>query len=395
SQRRRDSHAVPLHFCHPSGALEPHVRGASDVDAHELLHELHALLPQCDEVGRTPLGLSGAQLCQLPVDDGNPILQRGGQRRRAAAHHPGIGLVAAKLLLQRRRLLLHSGELGRIRLANAERVEHEQPGDRGGRADTPDAPALAPPPPLGDYGFAHRRPAVSRRTPCRQRLELRHALIQRVELRAARRARRCVRARPGGPLPRPQGQQIVHGAMHHRAAPSSSSMPRSRACARASCDLEKLTVLPICSAISSCVYPSTSCSHTTARDVSLSRSNARSRSIRAGIPEPPGPAAASSCSSSVARTWLRRIRIRALDAAICRIQPHRCPSARYCLMLRTTSRNVSCSTSSASSGLRGIREARLYTGVSNARYSASSASRSPDFARATRMSGTASEMVIS
>src|SRR5256886_4623085 len=82
--------------------------------------------------------------------------------------------------------------------------------------------------------------------------------------------------------------------MHHGAAPSSSSMPRSRACARASCDLEKLTVLPICSAISSCVYPSTSCSHTTARDVALNRSNARSRSTRAGIvecaaPPPPPP----------------------------------------------------------------------------------------------------------
>src|SRR5258708_7080267 len=50
-------------------------------------------------------------------------------------------------------------------------------------------------------------------------------------------------------------------------------------------------------------------------------------------------------------------------------------------MLRTTSRNVSCSTSSASSGARNTRSARLYTGVSNARYSTSSAAKSPDFAR--------------
>src|SRR2546426_1775308 len=38
----------------------------------------------------------------------------------------------------------------------------------------------------------------------------------------------------------------------------------------------------------------------------------------------------------------------ALEDAICRIQPHRCPSPRNERILRTTSRNVSCSTSSAS-----------------------------------------------
>ena len=43
---------------------------------------------------------------------------------------------------------------------------------------------------------------------------------------------------------------------------------RSRPCARASWDLEKLVVLPIMPAISSWVYPSTSCSHTTARETS-------------------------------------------------------------------------------------------------------------------------------
>jgi len=59
------------------------------------------------------------------------------------------------------------------------------------------------------------------------------------------------------------------------------------------------------------------------------------------------------------RTWSRRIRINALVEAMRRIQPQRWPSPRYCLMLRTTSRNVSCSTSSASSGRRSMRRTRL------------------------------------
>src|SRR5213080_4374935 len=349
------------------GASQPHVSGASDVDAHELLHELHALLPQCDEVGGTRLGLRGAQLCQLAVDDGNAVFQGGGERRGAAARHPPVGVVPLELLLQRRRLLFHSRQLGGVDGLGPERPEHEEPRERRGRGEARDAPPLAAPAPLGQHGVPHRGPAVPRRSARRQRLQLRDALVQCLELGPARRASHRVLPRPRGPFPGRERQQVVHRAVHHRATPSSSSMPRRRACARASCDLEKLTVLPICSAISSCVYPSTSCSHTTAREVSLNRSNARSRSMRAGIPAPPGPAAASSCNSSVARTWLRLIRIRALEDAICRIQPHRCPSPRNCLMLRTTSRNVSCSTSSASSGRRSTRSARLYTGVSNAR----------------------------
>src|SRR5205823_10990767 len=382
-------------MCDTSGALQPHVYGPGDVNAHELLHEIDALLPELHQVTRIRRGVGRSHAGQLAVDGRDAIFQGGRERRGRTVHHAGVRVDALELLLERRRFPLDGSEICGVCLPGAERPEHEQPRDRRGRRHTPDAPALAPPPPPGHHGLAYDGPAIPRGTPRRQSLELRYALIQRIELRPTRRARLGVRARPGGRLARPQGQQIVHRAMHHGTAPSASSIPRSRACARASCDFEKLTVLPICSAISSCVYPSTSCSHTTAREVSLNRSKARSRSIRAGIAEPPGPPAASSCSSSVARTWLRRMRISALDAAICRIHPHRCPSARYCLMLRTTSRNVSCSTSSASSGIRSMRRARLYTGVSNARYSASSASRSPDFARATRMSGTASEMVIS
>src|SRR3989440_6227420 len=365
------------------------------MDSHELLHELHPLLPQFDELVGTARGVRRTHPRQLAVDAGDAIFQRGSQRRRPTAHHTRVGVYRPQLLLERRRFPLDRSEICGVCLPGAERPEHEQPGYRRRRRHAPCPPAAAAPAPLREHRIAYHRPAIPRGAPRRHGLELRYALIQRIELRPTRRARFGVRARPGGRLARPQGQQIVHRTMHHGAAPSPSSIPRSRACARASCDFENLTVLPICSAIPSCVYPSTSCSHTTAREVSLTRSNARSRSIRAGIAEPPGPPAASSCSSSVARTWLRRMRISALDAAICLIHPHRCPSARYCLMLRTTSRNVSCSTSSASSGLRSMRRARLYTGVSNARYSASSASRSPDFARATRMSGTASEMVIS
>src|SRR6266702_8141427 len=382
-------------MCNPSGALEPHVSGPRHVNPHQLLHEIHPLLPQFDELRRTRLRVRRPEAGELAVDDGNAIFQRGRDRRRPAAHHPRVGVVALELLLERRRFPLDRSEICGVCLPGAERPEHEQPGYRRRRRHAPCPPTAAAPAPR-EHRIAHHRPAIPRGAPGRQGLELRHALIQRIELPPARRAHLGVRACPAGGLARLQRQQIVHRAMHHDAAPSSSSMPRRRACARASCDLEKLTVRPICSAISSCVYPSTSCSHTTARDVSLNCSKARSRSIRAGTPlTGPWPPAASSSSGSAARTWLRRIRIRAFDAAICRIHPHRCPSPRYCAMLFTTSRNVSCSTSSASSGLRRMRSARLYSGVSNARYSASSASRSPDLARATRMSGTVREMVIS
>ena len=108
-------------------------------------------------------------------------------------------------------------------------------------------------PPLGDDRIADRGPAVARGPERRQRLEAGYALVQRLQLRPARRALVQVPARPGRPFLGPQREQIVHCAVHHGAAPSASSMPRSRACARASCDLEKLTVLPISSPISSCV----------------------------------------------------------------------------------------------------------------------------------------------
>src|SRR6266571_6612581 len=364
-------------MCNPSGALEPHVSGPRHVNPHQLLHEIHPLLPQFDELRRTRLRVRRPEAGELAVDDGNAIFQRGRDRRRPAAHHPRVGVVALELLLERRRFPLDRSEICGVCLPGAERPEHEQPGYRRRRRHAPCPPTAAAPAPR-EHRIAHHGPAIPRGAPGRQGLELRHALIQRIELRPARRAHLGVRACPGGGLARPQRQQIVHRAMHHDAAPSSSSMPRRRACARASCDLEKLTVRPICSAISSCVYPSTSCSHTTARDVSLNRSNARSRSIRAGTapgfmpavpfiaPTPatwPAPTADSSWNSSASRTWSCRIRMSAFEVAICRIEPHRCPSPRYCLMLRTTSRNVSCSTSSASSGRRSTRSARLYTGV--------------------------------
>src|SRR5438034_138202 len=154
-------------------------------------------------------------------------------------------------------------------------------------------------------------------------------------------------------------QQIVHCAVHHPTSIPAPSVRRNFVCARASWDFEKLTDLPIISAISSCVYPSTSCSHTTARPVSLSSCIARSRSSVWPTLCAARPAMMASSNTSASRTCSRRIRIRALVAAICRIQPHRWPSPRYCPMLRTTSRNVSWSTSSASSALRSMRRARL------------------------------------
>src|SRR5436189_2659578 len=235
------------------GALQPHVSGTSDVDAHELLHELHALLPQCDEVGRTCLGSSGAQLCQLAVDDGNAVFQGGGERRGAPARHSPVRIVAAQLLLERRRLLLHAGELGGVHRLRPERPEYQERGDRRRGGETRDAPTLAAPAPLGQDGVPHGGPAVPCRPSRRQRLELRHALVQRLELRPARPASRRVLPRPRRPFAGHERQQVVHRAMHHGATPSSSSIRRRRAWARASCDFEKLTVLPICSAISSWV----------------------------------------------------------------------------------------------------------------------------------------------
>src|SRR6267154_2263768 len=209
-------------MCDNLQGLKPHVSGASDVDAHELLHEVHALLPQCDEIGRTRLGSNGAQLCQLAVDDGNTVFQDGRERRRAAARHPCVRVVALELLLERGRLLLHARELGGVDGFAPERPEHEEPGERRGRGEARETPPPAAEPPLGQNGIPHHRPAVPRRPPRRQRLQLRDALVQRLELRPTDRASRRVLPRPRGPFPGPQRQQVVHRAVHHRETPSSS-----------------------------------------------------------------------------------------------------------------------------------------------------------------------------
>src|SRR5437762_9056631 len=147
---------------------------------------------------------------------------------------------------------LHAGELGGVDRLRPGRPEHEEPGERRSRGQTGDAPPLAAPAPLVENGVPDRGPAVPRRPPRLQRLQARDALVQRLELRPARRAPRHVLPRPRGPFPGRERQDVIHRTVHHRATPSSSSR-RNRTWARASCDLEKLTVLPICSAISSCV----------------------------------------------------------------------------------------------------------------------------------------------
>src|SRR3989454_6831688 len=88
---------------------------------------------------------------------------------------------------------------------------------------------------------------------CALPILMHYTLVQRLHLGPTCRARLEVAASPRRPFSRLQGQQVFHRAMHHRPTPSASSICRRRACARANCDLEKLTVLPICSAISSCV----------------------------------------------------------------------------------------------------------------------------------------------
>src|SRR3989441_3580054 len=323
-------------------ASQPNIGDAGDVRVNQLLHQGHPLLPEFDELVVAQLRRRPAQPGQLAVDDGNAVFQLGHQGSRSAAHDASRGAVALELFLQGRRLLLRPRQLGGVDLPRPERREHDQAGERRRGREADAAPAPHPTPALGDDRVANRGPAVARGPKRRQRLELGDALIQRLQLHPARGALVQVPARPGRPFVGSQREQIVHRAVHHRAAPSMSSMPRSRACARASCDLEKLTVLPISSAISSCVYPSTSCSHTTDRDVSLSRSSARSRSIRAGRLLCTGlPGAVSSSSSSATRTCSRRMRISAFEAAILRIHPHSGPSPRYDRMLFTTSRNVS------------------------------------------------------
>src|SRR5207248_525509 len=82
--------------------------------------------------------------------------------RRRTAHHPGVGVDALELLLERRRFLLDRSEICGIRLPSAERPEHEQPGDRRRRGHAPCPPAAAPPAPLHQHRIAHDRPAVAR-----------------------------------------------------------------------------------------------------------------------------------------------------------------------------------------------------------------------------------------
>src|SRR5213594_2723921 len=316
--------AVMIHFFNIMNgflrASQPNIGDAGDVRVDQLLHQRHPILPEFDELVVAQLRLRPAHPGELAVDDGNAVFQLGHQGGRPTAHHASRGIVALELFLQGRRLLLHPRQLGSVDLPRPERREHDQPGDRrsGRESDATPAPHAAPP--LGDDRVADRGPAVACRPERRQRLEPGDALVQRLQLRLARRALIQVPARPRRDFVGSQREQIVHRAVHHGAAPSVSSMRRSRACARANCDLEKLTVLPISSAISSWVSPSTSCSQTTDRDVSVSRSSARSRSIRAGRLLCTGlPGAVSSSSSSTPRSCSRRMRISALEAAILRI----------------------------------------------------------------------------
>src|SRR2546429_3101471 len=181
-----------------------------DVNAHELLHEINALPPELHQITRTQRGVRRSHAGQLAVDGGDAIFQRRRERRRRTAHHPGVGVDALELLLERRRFLLDRSEICGICLPSAERPEDEQPGDRRRRGHAPCPPAAAPPAPLHQHRIAHDRPAVARGASCRQRLELRDALIQRIELRPALRAPLRVRARRRGSPARPQRQQIIH-----------------------------------------------------------------------------------------------------------------------------------------------------------------------------------------
>src|SRR5437879_341342 len=234
-------------------ASQPNIGDAGDVRVDQLPHQGHPLLPEFDELGVAQLRRRPAQPGQLAVDDGNAVFQLGYQGGRPTAHHATRGIVALELFLQGRRLLLRPRQLGSVDLPRPERREHDQPGDRrsGRESDATPAPYAAPP--LGDDRVADRGPAVACWPERRQRLEPGDTLVQRLQLRLARRAVVQVPTRPRRAFVGSQREQIVHRAVHHGAAPSMSSMRLSRACARASCDLEKLTVLPISSAISSWV----------------------------------------------------------------------------------------------------------------------------------------------
>src|SRR5256885_6022329 len=79
------------------GASQPHVSHARDVHAHELLHGVHALLPQSHDLGAMGRRTGDCKLCQLTVDDGNAILQHGRERGRPPAHDAGVGAVPLEL----------------------------------------------------------------------------------------------------------------------------------------------------------------------------------------------------------------------------------------------------------------------------------------------------------
>src|SRR5256712_1562975 len=234
-------------------ASQPNIGDAGDVRVDQLLHQRHPILPEFDELVVAQLRLRPAHPGQPAGDDGNAVLHLRHQGRPPTAHHASRGIVALELFLQGRRLLLRPRQLGSVDLPRPERREHDQPGDRrsGRESDATPAPHAAPP--LGDDRVADRGPAVACRPERPPRLEPGHTLVQRPQLRLARRALIQVPARPRRAFVGSQREQIVHRAVHHGAAPSVSSMRRSRACARANCDLEKLTVLPISSAISSWV----------------------------------------------------------------------------------------------------------------------------------------------
>src|SRR3989454_2532997 len=234
-------------------ASQPNIGDAGDVRVDELLHQGHPLLPECDELVVALLRRRPAHPGQLAVDDGNAVFQLGHQGGRPAAHDASGGAVALELLLQGRRLLFRPRQLGSVDLPRPERREHDQSGERRRGRETDAAPTPQPTPPLGDDRIADRGPAVPRGPQRGQRLDAGHAPGQRPQPRPAPPTLLQMPARPGRPLVGPQREQIVHRAVHHGAAPSFSSIRRRRACARASCDLEKLTVLPISSPISSWV----------------------------------------------------------------------------------------------------------------------------------------------
>ena len=134
--------------------------------------------------------------------------------------------------------------------------EHAE-GDRsrGGQADQPTDPAPGGARRSARTRRGHRGPAIPGRPERRQRLEPGHPLVQPLELGPAGGAalqvlpgRRIARLEPG----LAEAQQCFHRQMGHAPTPSPSQR-RSRWCARASWDFEKLGVLPIMAAISSCV----------------------------------------------------------------------------------------------------------------------------------------------